>query len=142
MIGGDAYFTSTSIDGVDDNINLISINPNVGYFIMDNLGVGVRLGVDLLSQGDNSQTDFGIGAFARYYVFQGLFPQVGFTYNSFKIKDGPDATTSTDLTLGVGYSLFLNNSIALEPMLVYNINSEKVNTFGLGIGIQAFLGRD
>ncbi|MBP6184907.1 MAG: outer membrane beta-barrel protein [Chitinophagaceae bacterium] len=141
MIGGDAGFSSASYDGVDDALTTISLNPNIGYFIMDNLGVGLRLGVESQTQGDNGLTIFSVGPFARYYVWQGLFPQVGFNYNSVKVKDGGDATTSTDIDIAVGYSLFLNNSIALEPALYYNIG-DGVNTFGLRIGVQGFLGRN
>jgi outer membrane protein len=144
MLGGEAGFASTKVKDVDDSYNTIYLNPNVGYFIMDNLGVGLRLGFQNNSFGDASSTGFGIGAMARYYVFQGLFPQVGFMYNSFKVKDGPDAATDTDINLGLGYSFFLNNSVALEPQLYYNINSEEANgnTLGLSIGLQIFLGRD
>lgn len=144
MIGGDAGFASNKVKDADDATTTIFLNPNIGYYIMDNLGVGLRLGFNNISVGDAGATSFGIGAMARYYVYQGLFPQVGFMYNSFKIKDGPDAATDTDINLGLGYSFFLNNSVAIEPALFYNINSEEANgnTFGLGIGIQVFLGRN
>jgi hypothetical protein len=142
MIGGDAGFASAKTKDVDDAVNILYLNPSIGYFPIDNLGIGLRLGFQNISFGDFGSTQFGIGAMARYYVFQGLFPQVGFMYNSSKIKDGPDAATDTDINLALGYSFFLNNSVAIEPMLAYNINSEDVNTFGLGIGIQVFLGRN
>ncbi len=140
MIGGDAGFASAKLDNVDDAFTTINLNPNIGYFIMDNLGVGLRLGFGTSSFGDISETQFRIGPFARYYVWQGLFPQVGFNYLSYKFED-EDAETSTNIDIAVGYSLFLNNSIALEPALFYNIG-DGVNTFGLRIGVQGFLGRN
>lgn len=143
MIGGMAGFSSATADGADDALNTITISPNLGYFVIDNLGIGVNVGFVSQSLGDASLTQVGIGPYARYYVYQGLFPQVGIMYNSIKFDD-EDADTSTDINLGVGYSFFLNNSIAVEPMLSYTIGGgdSKVNTFGLMIGIQAFLGRE
>lgn len=143
MVGGLAGFESSKADGDDDATNTILINPNIGYFVIDNLGIGLNLGFANVSHGDFSSTGLGVGPYARYYVFQGLFPQVGIMYNSTKFED-EDAVTSTDINLGVGYSFFLNNSVAVEPMLGYTIGGgdDKTNTFGLMIGVQAFLGRN
>ena len=144
MLGGQAGFQSDKTDGEDDALNTLLISPNIGYFIIDNLGIGLNVGFASLSQGDNSATVIGIGPYARYYVFQGLFPQVGIMYNSTKVDDF-DAVTGTDINLGVGYSFFVNNSIAIEPMLGYTIgggDDPKTNSFGLMIGVQAFLGRE
>ena len=33
-------FSSTSIDGVDDNLTTFSLNTQAGYFVIDNLAVG------------------------------------------------------------------------------------------------------
>ncbi|MEZ5029867.1 MAG: hypothetical protein R2787_00560 [Saprospiraceae bacterium] len=144
MVGGQAGFASASTDGVDDAVNVITIAPNVGYFVIDNLGIGLNLSFTNTSFGDNGVTDIGVGPYARYYVYQGLFPQVGVSYMSSKVKD-QDAVTQTDINLGVGYSFFLNNSVAIEPMLAYTIgggDDPTTNVFGLLIGIQAFLGRN
>lgn len=143
MVGGQAGFVSAKVDGADDAVNVFTVSPNIGYFVIDNLGIGLNLGITNTSFGDFSNTVFGVGPYARYYVFQGLFPQVGIHYTSDKDKD-QDAETMTDINLGVGYSFFLNNSVAVEPMLVYQIGGgdPQVNTFGLTIGIQAFLGRN
>lgn len=144
MVGGQAGFSSDKTDGEDDAFNSLLIAPNIGYFVMDNLGIGLNLGFGRFSQGDLSSTAIGIGPYARYYVYQGLFPQVGIMYNSVKFED-EDAVTATDINLGIGYSFFVNNSIAIEPMLGYTIgggDDPKTNSFGLMIGVQAFLGRE
>jgi len=139
MLGGDAFFTSTSFDGIDDNLTLISLTPSLGYFVIDDLAIGARVGLGFTSLGDFDATEISLGLSARFYVFDGLFPQVGFQFNSLKIND--DADTSTDIMFGIGYTSFINKSVALEPMIMYSINSEDNSTFGIGIGLQIFLGR-
>jgi hypothetical protein len=140
ILGGDAFFTSTSFDGIDDNLTYLSLTPSLGYFVIDDLAIGARVGFGFTSLGDFDATEFSLGLSARYYVFDGLFPQVGFQFNSLKFNDA-DADTSTDIMFGIGYTSFINKSVALEPMIMYSINSEDSSTFGIGIGLQIFLGR-
>ncbi len=144
MLGGSLGFDSSKEKDADDATNTITINPNIGYFVIDNLGVGLNVLYASETVGDaDPNSVLGIGAFARYYVFQGLFPQVGFGFNSFTLGD-EDAVTGTTIDFGVGYSFFLNNSVAVEPRVNYAITSGdfEYNTFGLMIGVQAFLGRN
>jgi len=72
------------------------------------------------------------------------FGTAGFDFFSLFTDEG-----STTLNLGVGYSWFLNNAVAIEPMVQYNIYSaaddgvfSDYSRFGFNIGVQAFLGRN
>lgn len=135
MLGGSASFTSTSFKDIDGSTTTFILNPNIGYFIADDLAIG--LGVAVSSFNDN--TDFGVGPFVRFYFADAIFAQAG-------IDLGLGDNEFTKFQVGVGYSWFLDNSVAIEPMLFYRSNSVPDPGFdssviGLSIGVQAFLDR-
>ncbi|MEO6191189.1 MAG: outer membrane beta-barrel protein, partial [Saprospiraceae bacterium] len=130
------------------------LSPNIGYYFMDNLGIGLALNVSGTKLGRVKGSSFGAGPWLRYYVYKGVFAHAGYNFSSVKITTPgvPDLKfTGSNINLGIGYSHFLNNSIALEPKLYYDINSSKLdgdsesskdNTFGLSIGFQIFFNRN
>lgn len=78
---------------------------------------------------------------ARGYIVEGLFGQAQYIWREYKESSFGDSKDSEDIfVLSVGYTAFLNNSIALEPMLFYSFE-DGGNVFGLRVGVQAFLGR-
>lgn len=139
MLGGSASFTSTSIKDVDGSNTDIRFNPNIGYFIADDLAIG--LGLDVVNGNDN--TDLGLGPFVRFYFADAIFVQAN-------VGLGLGDNEFVDFEVGLGYSWFLNNSVAIEPKLFYrNHNVSDDNPFGfdssvigLSIGVQAFLNHD
>lgn len=128
MIGGSAGFKSDKPKGADATTTL-NISPNVGYYLMDDLAIGLGLTFADPSSGQNS-----LNPFARYYVFNPVFVQA-------EVGLGLDDGAGTSFKASVGYSMFLNNSVALEPALFYS-GRENFSSFGLSIGVQAFLGRN
>ena len=97
-----------------DGTTLWTIGGEGGYFIMDNLAIKLGLGY----------TDFdGFSSFTyklggRYYVADVIPLQIDLTGSS--IEDD----TANPLWVGIqgGYALFLNDNVALEPSLRYNVN--------------------
>ncbi len=67
-IGGTIGFGSTKAkaDGAEASTNW-SVSPEFGYFVAENLAVGIRLGIDGASQGDNSSSGFGADVYARKF---------------------------------------------------------------------------
>ncbi len=151
MIGGTAGFSSQKFDGVDESQTIINITPNLGYYIMDDLAIGARVNFLSVSFDGDTDSNFGFGPYARYYITNPIFLQAGIDFeaaaldlNSLLNDEG-----SSTLHFMVGYSWFLNNSIAIEPALYYDIyngdediNDADYSRFGLNIGVQAFLGRN
>ncbi|MGB3077912.1 MAG: hypothetical protein WBB31_02450 [Saprospiraceae bacterium] len=151
MLGGSAGFSSTKVKGADASTTLINITPNVGYFFANNLAVGARVNFLSSSSNGNSNSNFGYGPFARLYVTDPIFIQAGIDFeaatldfNSIFAGDG-----STTIHAAVGYSLFLNNSVAIEPSVyinIYNGGDDNFDSdytrFGLNIGVQAFCNHD
>lgn len=136
-VNSEISFMSASFDGIDGNMTMFDANFDFGYFFMDNLAFGATLGyasqkwdeMDI----DNSATSYGV--WGRYYYENFI---VGAGFNSEKEKD-EDAVN--DLRFGVGYAIFLNDFISVEPMVVYSLGlgDNDMNGFGVRIGFGIYL---
>lgn len=115
------------------------LSPVLGYFIANDLAIGT--GLTLANSGfEGSETFFSVGPFARYYVTDPIFIQVG---GSFVLNEGGGSSIGAS----VGYSWFLNNGLAIEPALYFQSYGNDGDafdgtSFGLSIGIQGFLHHD
>lgn len=141
MIGGSAGFSSDKPDGGESTTSF-ELSPQLGYFIMDNLAIGALLSYQ--KSGDAST--FGFGPMIRYYFANNLFGQVSYAIASYDSGlPNSDSVSGNELGIGIGYDWWLNNSIAIEPVLGYSKQGGdlgKGSSFGLSIGVQAFLGRE
>ena len=140
----DLSFTSTSIDGVNDNASSFNLNVLGGYFFADNFTAGLNLGFASSSQGDFSSNSFAIGPFARYYV-NGAF----FLGASFSAINGTQDTGTVELdfsasVLGLegGYPIWIVDNVSIEPAIIYNIQTSDdigdANTFGINVGFNLY----
>ncbi len=151
MLGGTMGFNSIKTEGNDTSEIWFNLSPNVGYYITNDLAIGARFSLFTYSYGGSVNYQVGVGPWARYYFINSLFAQAGmdfgsagFDFFSFNADGG-----STTIHIGIGYSWFLNNSVAIEPSLQYSIYSADEDglladytRFGFNIGVQAFIGRD
>lgn len=151
QLGGSLGFNSISYEDGDGSETLFNLSPNVGYYIINNLGIGVRLNLVTNSFDGDSESTFGFGPWARFYIIDGLFAQAGMDFgpSAFDIFSAIQEEGSTNLHFGAGYSWFLSNSVAIEPQIEYNIYTDDedgftgdYNRLAFTIGIQAFLGRN
>ena len=131
-------YSSTSFDGADDNLNSFNINLGVGYFVIENLALGIELGYDKITFGDNDASSTTFGLFGRYYVNGKIF--LGAGYRSSK---GEDSDAVNSLPLEVGYAAFITDNIAVEPSFGYalGLGDNESNTFGLNVGFSLYLNR-
>ena len=149
LLGGNAGFSSEKT-GDADAITNITVNPNLGYFLMDNLAVGGRLGLGSQKAGDVTTTGFSFAPFARYYFLSigskaKLMADASFGLGSVKVGDA-DAISSTNWGIAAGPALFLNSHTALEFTLSYGSVKVKdaddaTNTFGVNVGLQIHFGK-
>lgn len=160
MVGGSGGFRSESpkadFDGSTSNTR-IELSPNLGYFIADDLGIGLQFNYfnesnPFFDEDDESLSEFSVGPFIRYYFADALFGQIGVNLGLTDHEHTVDFDDSfTDLEIGVGYSWFVDNAVAIEPKLYYRIHAvkgadndgdaEDSSIIGLSIGIQAFIDR-
>jgi hypothetical protein len=145
LLGGNANFHSSKSSG-SSSTTFVSITPNIGYFICDDLAVGGM--ADFYSESDY-QTDFNIGPFVRYYFLPigtnaKLFGQgsIGFGSNKYS---GESSLGYTKWALAAGPAFFLSPTVALETTLYYSSSKDKgfsaYNSFGVNVGFQIHLKR-
>jgi long-subunit fatty acid transport protein len=175
LIGGDASFTSstTSSNGNETKLTQISINPTVGYFIIDNLVVGASLPMSYakskfsLTQFDSKTTSLTLGPLVRYYIPVGKVAFFAEGIYAFGIIDtewpifdpimGSIVVMNNNgkdkkLSLGIGTTYFVNESVGIEVGLFYTHrkteyeNSEIIpdydtEAFNIRVGLQFYLVR-
>lgn len=115
------------------------LEPQVGFFVIDNLAIGGGLGVgvggtkysDQQGGGKSTGTQITVEPFARYYLPQNIFFQGKFLVGTMTSKwkdDGETDKTSYSMTgfsVSAGYAIMLNDNVAIEPQLGYGLTSEK-----------------
>jgi outer membrane protein len=172
LIGGDFQLSSITDKNKSGNTTVtngktttFSLAPQFGYFVIDNLAVGGNLDLTLSkfkSDDDNgvtsTTTQITIGPFARYYFEPGIFVQGALGVGSAKGKSTIGSVSNestfgvTNYSLAAGYAYFLNDHVAVEPMVGYlsTIYTEKdsdpkqkdINSgLFLSVGFQIYLGK-
>jgi hypothetical protein len=140
MIGGSAGFSSQKYKNDSKATSYLDLNPSLGYYIADDLAIGLGVDFNSVSFDGNSSSSFAVAPAVRYYVTNPIFLQVGANL-------GLNEGAGTSFGAAVGYSWFLNNSVAIEPALFFTSFGNDGDTFdgsvfGLSIGVQAFTGRN
>ena len=120
---GGVSWQKDSFDGEDAGSTL-TLSPNVGYFVTDNIQAIVGLNWSQFTFPD----DWGVDPFSltalvlggRYYMPLGFGPvYAGALFNYFKWSDDDEATNSLDIQ--AGYLKFFNDNLALDIGFDYNM---------------------
>lgn len=136
MVGGSAQLDISKVKDADESTTQWELSPALGYYVIDDLAIG--LGLSLYDLGDAFETQAAVGPFVRYYVADPIFLEAG---ADLELNEGGGTTIGARL----GYSWFLNTGVAIEPALYfqsYSSDAFDITSFGLSIGIQAFAGRN
>ncbi|WP_421763039.1 hypothetical protein [Ekhidna sp.] len=147
LIGASTSFeyASTSYDDPTlDKTTNFNLEIVTGYFLIDNLAVGLNYGYDKEKQGFDGNTTTFIGPFVRYYVKGTFF--VGTSYSAASREDifarAPEKSSFRLLAFEAGYPIWIVDTIAIEPSLNYGIatGEDIVNskTFGLNLGLNLY----
>lgn len=130
-------------------------SPEVGYFAMDNLAVGLDFtyASEKVKVDDNDWSDptttLGMGIFGKYYFDAGIVKPFGRANLGFlhvaTSKDDEDKYNGIGLGVAAGAAFFATESIAFEASLGYEFANlknadndnfkNKVGVFGINIGI-------
>ena len=129
MIGGSAGFNNYHNKASGTNSSLLQINPQLGFFFADNFAVGAVFGINNFG----SVKSWSASPFVRYYL-KYLFPELSYGLKRETIGDISD--NSSVLKGSIGYAVFLNDNVALEPSLYYSQNFAGGKTYGSNYGIQ------
>jgi outer membrane protein len=127
MAGGAIRIYSASEQSNDDyEYSEFYFSPSIGYFISDNLALGLNLGFETRKQ-DNGfaatkYTNFSVGPFARYYKFTSneqfaFFAQASINFGSGKVDvtpGGESNSSSLSFNVSPGFAYFFNSHWAAE----------------------------
>ncbi|TPE45776.1 autotransporter outer membrane beta-barrel domain-containing protein [Pontibacter mangrovi] len=161
LIGGNAdasiYKTTKELNqplGPEEGTSIMAnLNFKGGYFLIHDVALGVDLGINHESYSvsieggkDTFRRTYLLGGpFARYYLDNGVFGELSLKGGLLNFSTG-DKTNLFVGNAGVGYAWFVNEKIAVEPMLSFRYSrewqgSEANVSLGpvIGVGIQAYL---
>ena len=163
IVGGDVSmdFATNKAESGGTSVDVgkttsIEVSPQFGYFVMDRLAIGAELSYQnetFKPDGGGNDDTFSLvalGPFAKYYLENGLFGQLNVGFGSAKFDNGVNETkySASAWRLGLGYAAFLNEHIAVEPMLSYGSDVLKNkdtdvksidNSFRISVGFTIFL---
>ncbi|MDP1845103.1 MAG: hypothetical protein Q8K64_16945 [Sediminibacterium sp.] len=153
-------YTSPTFSSKSDRLN-IAISPNIGYFIIDKLAVGLRTSfsknkdqVTGVGGGYTNVNRFSIGPFTKYYFLEkykhyNLVADVSYQYGLYSFK--PTKGNSNTFNAAIGPVIYFNTSVGLEFLVGYYSTKEtikqdgdittKQSGFQIGIGFQIHLGK-
>ncbi|WP_156180443.1 hypothetical protein [Rufibacter radiotolerans] len=159
MVGGSVAgsYSRVSETRIDDKITgnkqNFSLDGKVGYFVWDDVALGIRASVnhERLQMEDQAGTNSTValaGPFARYYLDNGIFGEGSAAIGKIN-KPGSTKKEAHEFRAGVGYAIFINPKVAVEPALLFSYYEEinqseaksKRTELGplLNIGIQIYL---
>lgn len=140
--------------GSDANTSF-TLNPKVGYFVMDRLVVGVDLllGIDKVSGVDGVGINYGAGAFGRYYISDSniepfkrwkWFLEGTAAFKGFNHTEGGNSTNGLGLGFGPGVAYFITPNIGLEALVKYDGiigfgSASNKNNLLFSVGFQVYL---
>lgn len=117
-----------------------SINPSAGYFIIDGIAVGLGMDYYKYSYKDNDNDrfinrSFSLTPFIRYYSQLGPFFHGQISIGEGSEFEKPENQNREEifeysvfgLGLGVGYPYFVNDHVAIEPVILFRANNETYN---------------
>lgn len=154
---GDVFITGAvgygSESTGDDETNTFTFSPKAGYFVTENIAVGLQLGYTSQTETeadiDTDTNSLEFGAFGRYYFTPArnfsFFGQLGLGITSSKTEvegiDGEFKENGFNVALAPGISYFVSEHIALEAtfgLLGYKTTepdvdgAESTDTFNIG----------
>ncbi len=123
----------------------IAIAPNIGYFLLDNLALGIRMDYtfsNVRDQNNNSAENSNVlfGPFMRYYLPMSqandffIFGEAGFGFgNSRDLKELATGTQRINTNLfafgvGPGVTVIASNAVGLEAVMKYNFARSEFDT--------------
>lgn len=156
MVGGSAsYSTSNTTNQQGDKLSSgigLSINPNLGYFFIDQLAGGTQLNFNYgKPSGGYSNTSYSISPFLRYYFLKpdkiiNIFTEISYGYGISKSQNDKSSFVR-GYSLKAGPVIYVNSSVGLELTANYNSSyleqtNNNYNHFTIGLGFQIHLEKD
>lgn len=155
------YIIGAQLAGIDLNFQNsqtsfgLQLQPQVAWFVKDNMAIGGQVLIGLNTAKGYTSFNYGVGALGRYYVADKatqitnksrffLEANVGLTGNNTKVGGSSTNTNGLGLGFGPGLAYFINQNIALEGLVKYNLgigfgNSTTTNNIHFNLGFSIHL---
>lgn len=125
IVEGNLGFNSTNNKNTDTKTSSFTFNPKAGYFITDDVAIGIELGIGSAKQEVNGvetkENNFGVGAFARYYFLElgerfKTYGEFGLGFDSYKEEFGGNEIKASGFGagLGLGMNYFITENFAIN----------------------------
>ncbi|MBX3256343.1 MAG: hypothetical protein KF862_19560 [Chitinophagaceae bacterium] len=153
LLGGTGQYNSGSLADTYGNESIkehnIQIQPNIGYFFVDKLAVGIRINIalsrhtDLGNRSNMQSNSFGFGPFIRYYILNSENRINFLTEGSYQYQ----FDRKNVLGFAGGPVIYFNRSVGLEFLAGYTFtdyvqNKSNIKNFYVGIGLQVHLEKE
>ena len=136
LVGGNGNFSNENNEASAPNLKIteVHISPNIGYFFIDKLAAGLKLGYTHLKTqvGDSDPSKFNyynVGPFVRYYFLPSekiVNPFIEDSYGYEFAKEFNDFESITLIyTIMAGPEIFFNTAVGLEIALGYTLSKYK-----------------
>lgn len=131
-------FQSTTVTS-EYQVTEVKIIPNIGYFIIDKLAIGLKSSFSwrkdkgISSNAGNSKTlRFDYGPFVRYYFLDkenpfNLLADLSYQFGNLKFISN-DKGVRNNFSIMAGPSIYFNSSVGMELLLGYKIEKENLTT--------------
>lgn len=125
FVEGNIGFNSTKDKNTDTKTNSFNFNPKAGYFISDDLAVGIELSLGTAKNevggAEAKENVFGAGAFARYYFLElgerfKTYGEFGLGFASYKeeMAGFENKASGFGAGLGLGVNYFITENFAIS----------------------------
>jgi hypothetical protein len=103
-----------------------ALTPGFSYFILDNFAIGLNTNLEYSGLINSKTYTLGIGPKVKYYFNNGLFVNAEVSYNSLHgISNNSYKGNFLAFKPGIGYAIFLNQKVSLEPGIFYEVINGK-----------------
>jgi hypothetical protein len=152
LVGGNISFNSEKFgDNDNSKVTKFTFAPNAGYFFMDKLAGGLRVGFESTKQegDDDADVRFSLAPFARYYFLDASQKVNVFLDGSYGFGSAGqgDKESFNFYQFMAGPAIFLTPNTALEVALQYHSEGgdayggdDRLKNFGVNVGFQVHLG--
>ncbi|MCA1757935.1 MAG: hypothetical protein LC649_10810 [Bacteroidales bacterium] len=143
--GGSVSFKSEQFEDINSirsyhhYFNTLDSEISVGYFLLNKFSLGAKLNYYFESQifdnrsnpDKNLTRDLLFGPVIKYYSKYNLFAFTSFAYgiSKYGYDDSLVEWRTTLWNAGIGYSLMLNKTVAVEPQIIYRVIEKKDQAF-------------
>lgn len=135
-LAGSVGYTSESANSI--TISTVEFGPQVGYFVIPNLQVGLSMNITSVSVGGASASSTGILPGVAYYFTNGKPVLTPFVGGGIQFSSGTNTSSRTDIVVIGGLAYVVSKNITIEPSLRFQTGGGST-LIRLKVGVGAYI---